>query len=142
MIQVGFEPIAPKQTRTWLGKPALSLPSVFVYAGHIRKRDGFFGLYRGLGPKLVTMGVSAIVSDQFAQFWPKSKFEDKEDEELNDEEKQQKAIDAVIKEIMERFAVIFVTQPLHVVTVRAMASFVGNEGEYGNLLSGLGAIYR
>lgn len=43
LIQIGFEPIPPKQTMTWLGKPALSLPSVFVYAGHIRKRDGFLG---------------------------------------------------------------------------------------------------
>ena len=54
--------IGPKNTRTWFGRPALSLPSVFVYMGHIRKRDGFLGLYRGLGPKLVSMGVSSVVS--------------------------------------------------------------------------------
>ena len=68
--------------------------------------------------------------------------EDKEDSELTDEEKQQKAIDAAIKEIMERFACILVTQPLHVVTVRAMASFVGNEQEYNGILEGLKTIYR
>ena len=68
--------------------------------------------------------------------------EDKEDSELTDEEKQQKAIDAAIKEIMERFACILVTQPLHVVTVRAMASFVGNEQEYTGILEGLKTIYR
>lgn len=102
----------------------------------------FLGLYRGLGPKLVTMGVSALVSDQFAQHFPKSQYEDKADEELTEEEKQQKALDAVIKDIMERFAIILVTQPLHVITVRAMASFVGNENDYGNVFSGLASIYR
>ena len=43
---------------------------------------------------------------------------------------------------MERFACILVTQPLHVVTVRAMASFVGNEQEYNGILEGLKTIYR
>ena len=172
LIQVGHEPLAPKHTKTWMGKPKLSLPSVFLYMGHIRRQDGFFGLYRGLGPKLVTMGVSSVVSDQFAQHWPKSKCknsylqiftnfsyqiistishdfkndlfsdEDKSDEELTEEEKQQKAIDAVIKDIMERLAIIAVTQPLQVVTIRAMASFVGNENEYSNVLTGLASIYR
>ena len=129
LIQIGHEPIAPKHTKTWLGRPALALPSVFIYMGHIRRRDGFLGLYRGLGPKLVSMGVSLVVSDQFAQLWPKS-------------QKRQKAIDAAIKEIMERFAIIAVTQPLHVVVVRAMASFVGKESDYNNVFSGLVSIYR
>ena len=62
LIQIGHEPIAPKHTKTWLGRPALALPSVFIYMGHIRRRDGFLGLYRGLGPKLVSMGVSSVVS--------------------------------------------------------------------------------
>ena len=45
LIQIGFEPVAPKQTRTWMGKPALSLPNVFLYMGHIRRRDGYLGMY-------------------------------------------------------------------------------------------------
>ena len=81
-------------------------------------------------------------SDQFAQIWPKSQYEDTEDDELDEEQKRQKAIDAAIKEIMERFAIIAVTQPLHVVVVRAMASFVGKESDYNNVFSGLVSIYR
>ena len=81
-------------------------------------------------------------SDQFAQLWPKSQYEDTEDDELDEEQKRQKAIDAAIKEIMERFAIIAVTQPLHVVVVRAMASFVGQESDYNNIFSGLVSIYR
>ena len=81
-------------------------------------------------------------SDQFAQLWPKSQYEDTDDDELDEEQKRQKAIDAAIKEIMERFAIIAVTQPLHVVVVRAMASFVGKESDYNNVFSGLVSIYR
>ena len=88
------------------------------------------------------MGVSALVSDQFAQHFPKSEFEDVNDEELSDEQKKQKAIDAVIKEVMERFAIILVTQPLHVVTVRSIASYVGQETDYQNILTGLLSIYK
>jgi len=138
LIQIGHEPIKATQTKSFLfGRPQLSLPSVFIYIGHIRKKDGFFGMYRGLIPKLATIGASAIVSDQFQQNWPKSQYEDKPDEELTDEEKQQKALDAAIKNIMERFACIVITQPLHVVTIRAMASFVGSEEEYNGILHGL-----
>ena len=77
------------------------------------------------------------------EIWVFTKFhilildEDKPDEELTDEEKQQKALDAAIKNIMERFACIVITQPLHVVTIRAMASFVGSEEEYNGILHGL-----
>ena len=43
---------------------------------------------------------------------------------------------------MERFAIIAVTQPLHVVVVRSMASFVGQESDYNNVFSGLLSIYK
>ena len=32
LIQLGYEPIAPKPTTTFLGRPALGLPSVFKYS--------------------------------------------------------------------------------------------------------------
>ena len=83
-----------------------------------------------------------MISSIFSWFQKWFSDEDKSDEELTEEEKQQKAIDAVIKDIMERLAIIAVTQPLQVVTIRAMASFVGNENEYSNVLTGLASIYR
>ena len=54
LIQIGHEPVAPRHTKTFFGKPALALPSVFQYIGYIKKRDGFFGLYKGFAPKLVS----------------------------------------------------------------------------------------
>ena len=32
LIQIGHEPIAPTPTRTFFGRPALGLPSVFQYS--------------------------------------------------------------------------------------------------------------
>ena len=32
LIQLGHEPIAPKSTTTFFGRPALGLPSVFQYS--------------------------------------------------------------------------------------------------------------
>lgn len=32
LIQLGYEPLAPKPTRTFFGRPALGLPSVFQYS--------------------------------------------------------------------------------------------------------------
>ena len=32
LIQLGYEPIPPKPTTTFFGKPALGLPSVFQYS--------------------------------------------------------------------------------------------------------------
>ena len=43
---------------------------------------------------------------------------------------------------MERLSIIVITQPLHVVAVRSMASFVGQETDYANPISGLLSIYR
>ena len=83
------------------------------------------------------MGLGFSEKSQLFKFYIFNSDEDKPDEELTDEEKQQKALDAAIKNIMERFACIVITQPLHVVTIRAMASFVGSEEEYNGILHGL-----
>ena len=61
---------------------------------------------------------------------------------IDEDQKQQKAIDAAIKDVMERFAIIVVTQPLHVMSVRAIASFVGQENDYNSLVSSIATIYR
>ena len=36
LIQLGHEPLAARDTKTLLGRPALAYPSVFHYVGHIR----------------------------------------------------------------------------------------------------------
>ena len=70
LLQIGHEPVAPRSPRTLFGKPALALPSVFQYCGHIRKRDGFLGLWRGLTPRLCSVAVSTYTSQKFNELVP------------------------------------------------------------------------
>ena len=45
-FQLGHEPISPRQVKTFFGRPALQLPSVFKYVATIKQKDGFLALYR------------------------------------------------------------------------------------------------
>lgn len=155
LIQIGHEPIAPKNTKTFFGKPALALPSVFQYIGHIKKKDGLLGLYNGLAPRLISIGLTALVSDQVSKKLKKRKAatapkadgaEDEEAEEddshLSAEEKLWLTVEKIIHESSERLAILVVTQPFQVLAVRCMAQFVGGENKYNGILSGFGEIYR
>ena len=149
LIQIGHEPVDPKHTKTLMGRPALSLPSVFGYMGHIRRRDGFFGLYRGCAPKIIGIGVSTVVSDKVKKALDNKLFFVKDptvlkrdDDELSPEEKLDKTMDDAIKEMAEKLACLILTQPFHVCTVRAMAQFVGNESKYDGVLGNIAAVYQ
>nr|ACO10295.1 Mitochondrial carrier homolog 2 [Caligus rogercresseyi] len=123
-------------------------------------RDGFLGLYRGLIPKLIELRISGIVSDQVKAYFDYNKLEgipdedltpeernskkknrekrlrsEKDDELLSDEERKQKYLDKVTKDISERALEIILTQPFHVITIRTIAQFVGGEDKYGILSS-------
>ncbi|RMX58969.1 hypothetical protein pdam_00014636, partial [Pocillopora damicornis] len=59
LMQVGHEPISPTESTTFLGTKVLRLPSFFQYAceddntistSHVKKINGWSGLYRGLLP--------------------------------------------------------------------------------------------
>ena len=149
LIQIGHEPVDPKHTKTLLGRPALSLPSVFGYMGHIRRRDGFLGLYRGCTTKIIGLGVSTVVSDKVKRALEAKHFFVKEpaalerdEDDMTAEERRDKMADDAIKEMAEKLACLILTQPLHVCTVRAMAQFVGNESKYDGILSSIVAIYQ
>lgn len=149
LIQIGHEPVDPKHTKTLMGRPALSLPSVFGYIGHIRRRDGFLGLYRGCSTKLIGIGVSTVVSDKVKnalegkQFFVKDpKILTSDEDDLTAEEKLSKTMDDALKDMAEKMACLILTQPLHVCTVRAMAQFVGNETKYDGVFGNIVSVYR
>jgi len=149
LIQIGHEPVDPKHTKTLMGRPALSLPSVFGYIGHIRRRDGFLGLYRGCPTKIVGIGVSTIVSDKVKQALEGKHFFVKDpailardEEELTQEEKLSKTLDEAVKDMADKLACLILTQPLHVCTVRAMSQFVGNESKYDGVFGNIIAVYQ
>nr|CAB3264042.1 mitochondrial carrier homolog 2 [Phallusia mammillata] len=52
LIQLGHEPLAPVMGRNMFFRKQLQYPGVFEYMKHIRKTDGFLGLYRGVGPRI------------------------------------------------------------------------------------------
>jgi len=70
---------------------------------------------------------------------------EEEEEKLSDEEKMQRFARATLRDMANRAVCVFVSQPLQVITVRAIAEFVGGEKKYaadftGGLLSGVSSI--
>jgi len=143
LIQVGHEPLAPRKTRTLLGRPALALPSVFQYCGYIRKREGWTGLLRGVTPRLSSIALQSFTAAKFdEQFPPEAELTEEEEAELSDEEKVQRFARATLRSMANRAVCVIVSQPLQVITVRAIAEFVGGERKYaaditGGLFSGV-----
>ncbi len=134
LIRIGHEPLEPIQTRTLLGgKPALGLPNVFKYVGVIRKRSGFIGLYAGLTPRLLAVGVTEVVTDKFDEFWPKEE-EEKKEPQVTDE---MRLLLEMRRNAALRVTVTFFTQPLHVLSVRIMAQFVGKEDKYNHPIAAI-----
>jgi len=139
LIQLGHEPLATRETRTLLGRPALAYPSVFHYVGHIRRREGFTGLWRGLAPKICSLALQHVAQEKFyLNYPPEPELSEQTEEELTDEEKKARFLKSTIRDIACRITCVVVTQPLQVIGVRAMAEFVGGDGKYsGGLTFGL-----
>jgi len=160
LIQLGYEPIAAKPTRTFFGRPALGLPNVFQYIGYIRKQDGFLGLYRGLGPKICSTIIKGMVfqraNEAFALTFctdPASKKKEKvktdyEDEQDSEDEAQDSEETAsefflrVAQSLSATTASIVISQPFHVIAVRTMAQFIGGETKYMGIFGSAQEIYQ
>lgn len=145
LIQIGHEPLPPVQVTTWFGKNKLCYPSVIKYIRHIKKMDGFFGLYRGLLPRILggTVGnvVQSLTAEQFKALKPKEDSEEKgEDDELVNWLKA--FCLQTSEETLCRCAGIICSQPFHVIMIRQMAQFVGGEKEYDGLFSSITEIYH
>ncbi|XP_017773643.1 PREDICTED: mitochondrial carrier homolog 2-like [Nicrophorus vespilloides] len=143
LIQIGFEPIAPKPCTTFLGKPALKLPNIFDYIRHIKKVDGFVGLYRGLVPKLCGNIVCAVASEKILKNYDgdcQNEHEDNEQTQVVDS--KQKFISDLKREVISRTGSIIISHPFHVITIRMMAQFVGNETKYNGLFGSIHEVYK
>merc|ERR1712128_419617 len=98
-IQLGHEPLAPRNTKTLLGKPALAYPSVFQYCGHIRKRDGFLGMWRGVTPKMLSLAVQHLAGNKFNEMYPPEPELEEEEDALTMEERKDIFIKITLREI-------------------------------------------
>ncbi|XP_023237640.1 mitochondrial carrier homolog 2-like [Centruroides sculpturatus] len=121
LIQIGHEPIPPKPTRTFLGKPALALPGAFQYMKHIKKTDGFFGLYRGLSAKLCSNFIAGAVYTTVIEQLPVTKQDRHSNSSENDSNEQN--VSAFLLETAEdtvaRCISIVASHPFHALTLKS-----------------------
>ncbi|XP_045462917.1 mitochondrial carrier homolog 2 [Harmonia axyridis] len=142
LIQIGYEPIPPKPSTTFFGKPALKLPNIFQYVKHIKTVDGFTGCYRGLESKACGSILSAIATQKVTDYLEMNR-NDEDDDELDVELlKRKRFIRNTRNDIVTRATAIIVSQPFHVITVRIMAQFIGREVKYRGIFGSIGEIYK
>ncbi|XP_039287579.1 mitochondrial carrier homolog 2 isoform X2 [Nilaparvata lugens] len=142
LIQIGHEPIAPIDGRSFFNKPVKKLPNIFKYVGHINNKDGFVGCFRGLSPRLCTCLLTTIVANEIEEY-----FDDKNKGEstATAEEEPSKEVELVNnlkKKLTINVVTITITQPLHVITVRMMAQFVGRETKYSGIFGSMWTIFK
>ncbi|KAK0096258.1 hypothetical protein PV326_005972 [Microctonus aethiopoides] len=149
LIQIGYEPISPKNTRTLFGKPALALPNIFQYVRYIKSVDGFTGCYRGLVPKLCAYTVSTVTNEKisesflFTEIFPDMRRNKDEDvDDLPDEQRIAVYKREFIKDVICKIVSIIVSHPLDVITLRTMAQFIGGETKYNGVIHSLVEVYR
>lgn len=140
LIQIGHEPLPPQETTTFFGKKVMRLPNFLQYAGHIKQTDGWFGLYRGLGPRILHNIVSSAVTNSITN---KVK---EQNEKFGAVKEDDKSVKAFLRETgnlaVARSVGIIVSYPFHVISVRMMVEFVGRETHYRNIFSSFREIYE
>lgn len=144
LVQIGHEPFPPKPTRRFFGKPALALPGAFEYMRHIKKIDGYAGLYRGLSVRLCANVVSGAVFSEVNRRLPEvQSFEEEEDDEsVSEEQRIVNFVKRTLKLMTAKCAALFVSHPFNVVCLRYMAQFVGREEKYTGIFTSIVEIYR
>ena len=115
-------------------------PSAFSYVGYIRRRDGVFGLYRGLTAKLVENAVGCLVSEYVMHAVRPAKTKRVQELDLRTVDIRDYAVH-VLKEGVEtmvaRSAGLFFSQPFYVISLRALVQFVGQETMYNGIFSSI-----
>ena len=151
LIQLGYEPLPPYPTKTLFGRQRLALPGVFQYLGHIRRTDGFFGIYRGIGYKLSSVLINGFVyvnvNEYLKQLYPEEKSPSLEPSDTSnplgiDLQKFYKLLRYLSRETGSRLIASLISYPFHVMTVRICAQFVGRETDYDTLFGAVADIYK
>jgi len=148
LIQVGYEPLAPVPSTTLFGSKVLMYPNVLKYIGHIKKTEGFFGLYRGLAPRLLSNVVCTVVSNTIsAELVGKPVGGVSSDSTAKNEAKTvATGINKLLKdtsyESLARCAGMVASQPFYVIAVRSMCQIVGQETKYSTITSSISEIWN
>lgn len=142
LIQIGYEPIVPRETRTFFGKPAKGLPNVFQYVGFIKNRDGLLGCYRGLSPKLLGSFISSNLSEKVADKLGLARVEENEKENMTEDEYYERFRVKLKRDVVVHTAGAIIASPFHVISVRMMAQFIGSETKYSSIIGSIVEIWR
>ncbi|KAG7211280.1 hypothetical protein KM043_010585 [Ampulex compressa] len=144
LIQIGYEPIAPRPTYTFFRQPALALPNIFQYVKYIKSVDGLSGCYRGFVPRLCAYTLSTIA---FKEISKHIRIEDERNESVYDEDvpierRRKRHIQECIRDLITKMVGIIVSHPFDVIMIRMMAQFVGRETKYSGLIGSFKEVYR
>lgn len=144
LIQLGYEPLAPRRSTTLFGRPAMILPNVFQYIKYIKSSDGFFGCYRGLSARVIGLVASSQLTSKVIHGCGIDLPEINDPPNIvNDEEpKMDDYIKLGRRDMIMHTASVIVSYPFHVVSVRMMASFIGKEEGYSSLVGAIVSIYK
>ncbi|XP_065184538.1 mitochondrial carrier homolog 2-like [Sycon ciliatum] len=140
LVQVGHEPLPSTVGKTWFGfgSNAYFLPNCLTYSGHIRRTDGYAGLYRGLVPYVVNGGLQQISSRYLNDLIPTVK----KDSNASTSEFTVDVVKDVARSAAIRTVVMVLGHPLHVINIRMVVYFVGRESAYSSFMGAVRSIYE
>lgn len=151
LVQLGHEPLSPVMGRNLTFRRQLMYPGIFAYIKHIKRTDGYMGMYRGLLPRMCANFTTAITYQAVghAIFEPEKRFDYAEPSTYIEDRKSMDAKTMLVKvweqstkETVARCSAVIISQPFHVIALRTMAEFVGHETIYTNIFSSAGEIYN
>uniref|UniRef100_A0A1B6LR17 Uncharacterized protein n=1 Tax=Graphocephala atropunctata TaxID=36148 RepID=A0A1B6LR17_9HEMI len=142
LIQIGHEPLKPYPTKTIFGSPVLGLPNIFKYIKHIYNVDGLLGCYRGFIPWISTSMLYRYSQTKVKESFPKIANENKDEDDLTENERLTMFTNVLFQGVVCRTVAVVVSQPLHVITIRTIAQFVGHETKYSGIFSALWTIVK
>ncbi|XP_026804225.1 mitochondrial carrier homolog 2-like [Rhopalosiphum maidis] len=141
LVQIGHEPMAPYRHRSIFGEERLFLPNLIIYAKYIYSVDGFKGMYIGLGPKIMGICIEHFSSSLMSDYIQIDKNQNINNKD-SDLEVWTKCAIKTSKEMICTATSIILSHPLHIVSMRMMAQFVGYEHRYTLVLQSILLINR
>lgn len=141
LVQLGHEPLSPIMGRNLTFRRQLMYPGIFAYIKHIRRTDGYMGMYRGLLPRMCANFTTSITYQAVGHYAePSTYIEDRKS--MDAKTMLVKVWEQSTKETVARCSAVIISQPFHVIALRTMAEFVGHETLYTNIFSSAGEIYN
>jgi len=145
LMQIGHEPLDSFKSTDILGRQQVFYPNVVNYIKHIYSLNGFSGIYRGFGMRVISTSVGALVYKRVSNTLD-------ENEELLEIEMKENQTETSFnyirkktwKEINLRCWAVVISHPFHVMALRCMAQAFGGETTYSswNVFQNCIVIYR